>query len=212
MDTLFFCFFFYFSLHNFFLYNIVYENIFHGYLKTEVPELIDAQSGFAKDIVQSTTDVYQRVLDKLRPTPKKSHYTFNTRDVSNVFRGMLMVNRNRLWDREKSKIAKMFDNEEETEGKGEEKAGSSSTKENKFPVRDVSRTVLRLWLHEQCRVIYDRLIDDNDQIWFSNLCSEITNINFPLMNCFNEGTWCFLNYCVLVFIKYIYIHVNLTYI
>ena len=170
--------FLFFSIFFSFLYNhTVYENIFHGYLKTEVPELIDAQSGFAKDIVQSTTDVYQRVLDKLRPTPKKSHYTFNTRDVSNVFRGMLMVNRSRLWDREKSNIAKMFDQEDETKEKAaEEKVGSNTkenTKETKFPVRDVSRTVLRLWLHEQCRVIYDRLIDDNDQIWFSNLSNRI---------------------------------------
>ena len=42
-------------------------------------------------IVAATTEVFNRVRDVMRPTPAKSHYTFNLRDVSKVFQGMLMI-------------------------------------------------------------------------------------------------------------------------
>lgn len=36
-------------------------------------------------IVSATLDVYQRVMAQLLPTPTKSHYTFNLRDIRFVF-------------------------------------------------------------------------------------------------------------------------------
>lgn len=57
--------------------------------------------------------------EELLPTPAKSHYTFNLRDLSKVFQGTLMV------------------------------APSSC------PSRDV---LLRLWVHESCRVFHDRCV------------------------------------------------------
>merc|ERR1711865_931682 len=52
----------------------IYDNIFTGYLKTEVPELLSTISNFASTIVSSTTEMYNAVCNHLRPTPKKSHY------------------------------------------------------------------------------------------------------------------------------------------
>jgi dynein heavy chain len=35
--------------------------------------------------------VYQRIAAELLPTPTKSHYTFNLRDLSKVMQGMLLA-------------------------------------------------------------------------------------------------------------------------
>jgi dynein heavy chain len=39
-------------------------------------------------IIDSVIRVYNRVRDELLPTPSKSHYTFNLRDISKVFQGV----------------------------------------------------------------------------------------------------------------------------
>ena len=40
---------------------------------------------FAPPIVKSTVDIYNKITKELLPTPKKSHYTFNLRDISKIF-------------------------------------------------------------------------------------------------------------------------------
>lgn len=42
-------------------------------------------------LVSVTMKVYATILQDLLPTPAKTHYTFNLRDLSKVFQGMLMV-------------------------------------------------------------------------------------------------------------------------
>jgi dynein heavy chain len=39
-------------------------------------------------LVSSTITVYQETMAKFRPTPAKSHYSYNLRDVSKVFQGI----------------------------------------------------------------------------------------------------------------------------
>lgn len=36
-------------------------------------------------MVAATLDIYNTIADNLLPTPAKSHYTFNLRDLSKVF-------------------------------------------------------------------------------------------------------------------------------
>ena len=40
--------------------------------------------------VASTVDLFTRITEGLLPTPAKFHYTFNLRDISKVFQGILM--------------------------------------------------------------------------------------------------------------------------
>ena len=47
-------------------------------------------------LVHSTTAMYNTITTELLPTPAKSHYTFNLRDLSKVFQGMLMVPINKI--------------------------------------------------------------------------------------------------------------------
>ena len=39
-------------------------------------------------IVETTLKVYNSVMNTLKPTPNKSHYTFNLRDMSKIFQGL----------------------------------------------------------------------------------------------------------------------------
>jgi len=66
----------------------IFGSILEGFLKTgfseKVQQLKDA-------VVNSTIEVYRRITSELRATPSKFHYTFNLRDVSKVFQGILMT-------------------------------------------------------------------------------------------------------------------------
>ncbi|XP_022823491.1 dynein heavy chain 1, axonemal-like [Spodoptera litura] len=80
--------------------------------------------------LKASLDIFSALVEELLPTPTKSHYTFNLRDLSKVFQGMLMV-------------------------------------DPKF-VNDVD-DVIRLWYHEHQRVYQDRLVNDTDRKWFTDL-------------------------------------------
>lgn len=58
----------------------------------------DSIVGFKDDIIQATIDVYNTSMASLLPTPTKSHYLFNLRDVARVIGGMLMLQQPALTD------------------------------------------------------------------------------------------------------------------
>uniref|UniRef100_K3W7Q8 Uncharacterized protein n=1 Tax=Globisporangium ultimum (strain ATCC 200006 / CBS 805.95 / DAOM BR144) TaxID=431595 RepID=K3W7Q8_GLOUD len=49
-------------------------------------------------IVNSSIKVYSTICNELLPTPAKSHYTFNLRDLAKVFQGVLMGDNRRIND------------------------------------------------------------------------------------------------------------------
>lgn len=44
------------------------------------------------EVVEATQRVYNAVASNLKPTPNKSHYTFNLRDMSKIFQGLCAAN------------------------------------------------------------------------------------------------------------------------
>ena len=44
-----------------------------------------------KPVVDASVEVYRRMSEELLPTPAKSHYTFNLRDLSKVLQGILLI-------------------------------------------------------------------------------------------------------------------------
>ncbi|CAM9135038.1 unnamed protein product, partial [Choristocarpus tenellus] len=54
----------------------------------------------AGSIVAVTVDIYNTIAENLLPTPDKSHYTFNLRDLSKVFQGVLQGNSNFIFEKE----------------------------------------------------------------------------------------------------------------
>ena len=67
---------------------LIFQSILGGFLGSKFePEIKKMCSG----AVSGTIEVYQRISAELLPTPAKFHYTFNLRDISKVFQGMLMI-------------------------------------------------------------------------------------------------------------------------
>lgn len=48
------------------------------------------QQDFYEPMLRATLNIYTTILKELLPTPAKTHYTFNLRDLSKVFQGVLM--------------------------------------------------------------------------------------------------------------------------
>lgn len=65
----------------------IFSNILHGYLHAHLPHLEE----LSDPMVESSINIYLQIQKELLPTPQKSHYTFNLRDLSKVFQGVLMV-------------------------------------------------------------------------------------------------------------------------
>lgn len=62
--------------------------IFSKILDAFVGNFSDAVGKLVGPLVESTQVVFKGVADNLRPTPSKSHYTFNLRDISKIMQGV----------------------------------------------------------------------------------------------------------------------------
>ncbi|KAJ3216110.1 Dynein heavy chain 6, axonemal [Dinochytrium kinnereticum] len=65
----------------------IFRSITEGFLKPFSSEV----KGLSEAIVSSAIDIYHSMCSQLLPTPAKSHYTFNLRDLSKVVQGILQV-------------------------------------------------------------------------------------------------------------------------
>ena len=66
----------------------IFSSILGGFLATD---FVNGVTALTQRIVKSTVELYSRISQDLLPTPAKTHYTFNLRDVSKTFQGILMV-------------------------------------------------------------------------------------------------------------------------
>jgi len=66
---------------------LIFSSILNGFLVKFEPEIQKMASG----VVAGTIEVYQKISQELLPTPSKFHYSFNLRDISKVFQGVLMI-------------------------------------------------------------------------------------------------------------------------
>ena len=67
------------------IYGSVLRSFFDIYFSSKLKRAL------LEPIVQSAVEIYNEVCAHLLPTPSKSHYTFNLRDLTRVFQGMLLV-------------------------------------------------------------------------------------------------------------------------
>jgi len=87
----------------------IFGAILGGFLRAEAP----AYAELAAPVVAAAISIYNTVQTEMLPTPAKSHYTFNLRDLSKVFQGVLMTKQKlipekesllRLWLHEEQRV------------------------------------------------------------------------------------------------------------
>ncbi|CAL1689869.1 unnamed protein product [Lasius platythorax] len=69
----------------------IFKTIFNSWL-SNTPEL----GNMLDDIVETTLKVFTITCSEMLPTPNKFHYTFNLRDLSKVFQGVLMADATKM--------------------------------------------------------------------------------------------------------------------
>jgi len=89
------------------------EMIFSKIVNKFLGSFQEEVSASVQKLVDSTQIVYQGVQTALRPTPNKSHYTFNLRDMSKIFQGVCAAHNKtvttkvdllRLWVHENQRV------------------------------------------------------------------------------------------------------------
>lgn len=59
---------------------VLFQAVLGGFLQATVPHLMP----LTEPLVAASVRIYERIASELLPTPAKSHYTFNLRDLSKV--------------------------------------------------------------------------------------------------------------------------------
>ncbi|KAH0569467.1 Dynein heavy chain [Spironucleus salmonicida] len=119
--------------------------------------------------IDSELNIYNETKLQLLPTPSKMHYTFNLRDYSKVFQGLLMVDPQFIY----------------LDGKTSKETSQITINSPE----DIKRNLQELFIHENLRVYYDRLIDDKDQDFFVSTLKK--NIDQSLLQSTDFGTLIF---------------------
>ncbi|XP_065162410.1 dynein axonemal heavy chain 6 isoform X2 [Atheta coriaria] len=125
---------------------VIFKSILKGFLfdfSNSVRDLGDS-------MVNAGVDIYNRIAEDLLPTPAKSHYVFNLRDLSKCVQGILQ-------------------------------ADSGTMRE--------SGDMQRLFCHECLRIFHDRLINNEDKVYFYYLLREVCNRCFgnPVLSFTDES-------------------------
>lgn len=68
----------------------IFGSILQGFIKADEHFSQDV-SKLVNPIVESTVELFESIKAELLPTPAKSHYTFNLRDISKIFQGCFRI-------------------------------------------------------------------------------------------------------------------------
>ncbi len=69
------------------------KRIFGTILSAKLADFDDEVKPLSEPITLATIGIYRAVSRELLPTPSKSHYLFNTRDLAKIVQGMMQVGR-----------------------------------------------------------------------------------------------------------------------
>lgn len=69
------------------------KRIFGTLLNHKLSDFDESVRPLGDPLVAATIEIYRSVSRELLPTPSKSHYLFNTRDLAKVIQGLMQVRR-----------------------------------------------------------------------------------------------------------------------
>ena len=69
------------------------KRIFGTLLNFKLTDFDDAIKPLGDQITQGTIEIYRAVSRELLPTPAKSHYLFNTRDLAKIIQGVMQASK-----------------------------------------------------------------------------------------------------------------------
>uniref|UniRef100_A0A5F8HIF6 Dynein axonemal heavy chain 6 n=1 Tax=Monodelphis domestica TaxID=13616 RepID=A0A5F8HIF6_MONDO len=119
----------------------ILKQIFQAILNGFLFDFSNPVKNCASSIVEAAVEIYNRMSIDLLPTPAKSHYVFNLRDLSKCVQGILQC--------------------------------------DSTVVRDEMQ-IFRLFCHECQRVFHDRLINNEDKLYFHNMLTEMASKHFAI--------------------------------
>ena len=67
------------------------KRIFGSLLNLKLVDFDDVMKPLGDQISQGSIEVYRAVVKELLPTPAKSHYLFNTRDLAKIIQGVMQA-------------------------------------------------------------------------------------------------------------------------
>lgn len=73
---------------------VIFKSIMKGFLDDFSQEVMD----LGEPMVNAAVEIYQRIAEDLLPTPTKSHYVFNLRDLSKCIQGVLQADSGTMRD------------------------------------------------------------------------------------------------------------------
>ena len=85
------------------------KRIFQEIITIKFTQFHEEIKGLNEPLAIATINIFNTMVVRFLPTPAKSHYTFNMRDVSKVFQGVYQANKNYYETRES--VAKLWAHE-----------------------------------------------------------------------------------------------------
>ncbi|KAF8071068.1 Dnah1 [Scenedesmus sp. PABB004] len=119
-------------------------------------------------LVAGSVELYNAIRGELLPTPSKSHYTFNLRDLAKVVQGLMRADPKTTTTREQVRAT--------SRGAGPRRPRPCTAAASPPP----RAQVLALWLHESARVFEDRLTCAEDHAWFRGRQDALLGKHFGL--------------------------------
>ncbi|VEL32835.1 unnamed protein product [Protopolystoma xenopodis] len=124
----------------------------------------------------ASAELYDRVLQRFKPTPTRCHYIFSTRDYVRLLLACLRVTPDSL----ETLIPPASSNNDDITTAGKPPSHESADSRKLLSKEEVQSWLVRLWMHEAHRTFYDRLIGSKDQEDFTQMVESVTERAFKV--------------------------------